>query len=69
MSTIKTVSVLRGDTVHYEIAKEEFETITDKLIALENTNITLEMQPEIKNNEYELIIEGIIKSNYVGVVR
>lgn len=69
MSTIKTVSVLRGDTVHYEITKEEFETIIDKLVALENTNVTLEMQPEIKNNEYELIIEGIIKSNYVGVVR
>lgn len=69
MSTIKKVTVLRGDTVHYEIIKEEFETIKNKLVALENTNVTLEMQPEIKNNEHELVFDGIVSSNYVGVVR
>jgi hypothetical protein len=69
MSTIKKVTVLRGDTVHYEIIKEEFETIKNKLVALENTNVTLEMQPEIKSNEHELVFDGIVSSNYVGVVR
>lgn len=65
---LKRKSVLKGDTLRYSISATGFDTITNEVIVLENTSIEIKMQQEVKNDEHELILEGI-NSGYVGVVR
>lgn len=65
---LKRKSVLKGDTLRYSISATGFDTITNEVIVLENTSIEIKMQQEVKNDEYELILEDI-NSGYVGVVR
>lgn len=66
---LKRKSVIKGDTLYYSISASGFDTITNEVIVSENTSIEIKMQQEVKNDEYELIIDGITNSNYVGVVR
>lgn len=66
---LKRKSVIKGDTLHYTVSAEGFYTVTDEVVVLENSNIVVELQPKTQNTEYELTIEGITSSNYIGVAR